>query len=63
MLCKYKNDAFTARLLLAAIDHNAHLHHKPLLSKDGKLMILESNICSYPKELDMLFTSNALTFT
>ena len=37
MHCKYRNDAFTARTLLAAIDHNAHLQRKPLLSNDGKL--------------------------
>ena len=33
----YRNDAFEARTLLAAIDHNCHLHRKPLLTKDGKL--------------------------
>ena len=31
----FQNDAFTARTLLAAIDHNAHLHRKTLLTKDG----------------------------
>ena len=33
----YRNESFTARTLLAAIDHNAHLHRKPLLSKEGNL--------------------------
>ena len=32
-----RNDAFTARTLLAAIDHNSHLHRKPLVTKDGKI--------------------------
>ena len=33
----YRNESFTTRTLLAAIDHNAHLHRKPLLSKEGNL--------------------------
>jgi hypothetical protein len=33
----YRNDAFAARTLLAAIDHNCHLHRKALITKDGKL--------------------------
>ena len=32
-----RNDAFIARTLLAAIDHNSHLHRKPLVTKDGKI--------------------------
>ena len=37
MHCKYRNDVLTVRTLLAAIDHNAYLQRKPLLSKDWKL--------------------------
>ena len=32
-----RNDAYIARTLLAAIDHNSHLHRKPLVTKDGKI--------------------------
>ena len=32
-----RNDALTARTLLAAIDHNSHLHQRPLVTKDRKI--------------------------
>ena len=44
-ICKisyfYRNDAFTARTLLAAIDHNAHIDREPLLTKDGVSVVKE----------------------